>query len=421
MQLRRQDDIPAKRFKLHRAACALLSASATAAAASDGAGSLQIDAASLLYAESGRTTVVEPVVRIKKLFRNGQSLALRGVYDSMTGASPNGALPTNRVQTFTTPSGNTFQVPVGETPLRSFQDNRFSIDAEYERPLHRMLTGVLGAHRSLETDYSSTGVRSTVNWDLQQRLTTLSLGVGANSDRITPQGGKPAGLDYSWSPTRDGSFGKRIVDGMIGVSRVLSRRWMARLNFSRSQEKGYLTEPYKLVGVIDGNSGFTYDYRNEKRPDNRARQSVFLSSVYQRHEDVVHFSYRFYWDDWGLRSQTVDVRYFIELPKRMSIEPHLRYYMQNSADFFSCGIPQGEPLPEYASSDYRLGYLTTVTAGARWGFTLSRIGEMSFKLEYLRQGGRHHPSSARGVQRDYDLFPVVNTVIATVGYATSLR
>jgi hypothetical protein len=402
------------RARLHAATCALL---AVAGGAVAGEGDWQAEAAALTYAEQGRTTVFEPAVRVKRNFVNGQSLAVKLVFDAMTGASPNGAMPTDHAQTFTSPSGTAFQIPIGETPVRDFTDQRGAVELEYEHPLTRTFKAVAGGHLSAETDYTSTGATLTFTLDTPNRLTTFTAGAGANWDQVSPNGGVPTGLGRTSTAIADpeGSTSKRALDGLVGITQVLSRHWLVQCNYGRARESGYLTEPYKVVSTLLPD-GSTVDYRHEKRPSKRERQNAFLGTVYQLWQDVVHISYRYYWDDWQVRSHTVEVHYRHALPGGHFIEPQVRYYSQSAVGFYTYGLISGVSLPEYATSDYRYGKLKTMTIGLKYGLPVA-TGEFSLRVEYMRQSGERHPREAIGVQKNYDLFPPINIMILQLAYS----
>ena len=87
------------RGQLALATCGLLSGVAHAADAAET--SWKVDSALLYYAEKDRVSVIEPTVHLKKALAEDAFLTLRVVFDSMSGASPNGATTTNAPQTFT--------------------------------------------------------------------------------------------------------------------------------------------------------------------------------------------------------------------------------------------------------------------------------------------------------------------------------
>jgi len=74
----------------------------------------QLDATGLLYSEQSRTSVVEPIGRLTRLFQNGHTLSAQLAIDAMTGASPTGARPSLQTQTVT--SAGSTSLPFRATP-----------------------------------------------------------------------------------------------------------------------------------------------------------------------------------------------------------------------------------------------------------------------------------------------------------------
>lgn len=406
------------RAKLGAAACALLASSAPARAA-DVQPANQLDAANLLYGEAQRVTVVEPTARFSHLFDDGQSLYGDLTLDAITGASPSGAVPTGRVQTITTASGRVVTRAADQIPTNSFSDTRFAVGAGWVRPFW-LLTPTLELRFSTEKDYQSLGGSGKVAFDLPDKLTTLTAGGGYDEDTVSPQGGITEGLaDPAADSTRIASNKpKHVASGLFGVSRVLTRRWLVGLTGTYTSESGYLTEPYKLLSVVDPVTGLPVSEVTEKRPSSRTRTSVLASSAYDFDQDVLYLSYRYYWDDWHIDSHTVDLKYRYAIGGIFTyLEPHLRYYDQTAADFFRFGLIEGEPLPDFATSDYRLGPLTSITAGATVGVHIPSLkGDWTVRAEYIGQFGDGHPSDAVGVQRQYDLYPAMNIGTLVIGY-----
>jgi hypothetical protein len=398
------------RNRLRTATCALLAITGTAAAE----GNWQLEAGALRYAEQNRVSTIEPMFKLKRDLTNGKSISAQLVFDAITGASPTGATPSNQTQTITSASGISRQVNKGVVPTSPFHDHRAALDVNYEQPLLRTLKTTIGGHLSAEKDYVSRGATLTLNWDTSDRLTTFTAGAGGNFDRVAPTGGRPEGLEWADSTERFGSANKKDMDGMIGITRILSPCWLAQLNYGRSGESGYLTEPYKVVSVLDS-TGKTVDYRMEKRPDQRSTQNIMLSSAYQTGEDVIHFSYRYYWDNWGIHSHTFDLKYRFDLEQGHYLEPHVRWYTQAAANFYSTGIVKGTPLPDYATSDFRYGKMSSTMVGGKFGMETGS-GEINIRVEYMVQSGASHPQQAVGVQKSYDLFPTENAVIVQIGY-----
>ncbi len=410
------------RARLRTAACALLAVVGAPGVLHAGGSTpqpadptLRIEVNGLLYAERARTTVAEPVARITRLYANGQKLSAQFALDMMTGASPTGANPAGVAQTTTSASGTTTTRPADQIPTAIFKDLRGALDLAWERPFGIVTPG-FSTHYSREKDYQSLGASGKLSLDLDQRLTTLTVGGGSNRDRVFPQGGIAPGLTTGVASTL-ASENKQVETGLVGVSRVLSRRWLAGVTLSRTWERGYLTEPYKVVSLLNASTGRTTGALTEKRPDRRQRMSVLANSVYHLSENVVYVSYRFYSDDWNVRSHTIDLRYRITKGVDSWLEPHARVYTQGAADFFHPGLVQGRPLPAFATADRRLGELRTLTFGATYGFhLLGRPGEWTVRAEYMGQFGNSHPDGVVGVQRNFDLAPPMHVGSLVIGW-----
>jgi hypothetical protein len=404
------------RERLSTAALALLLVPAAAMAESNA--THQIDYTGLYYGESGRVQVYEPIVRATRLFGDGQSLSAQLGIDVITGASPSGALPSGSVQTLTTASGRVVTVAAGAIPLTRFQDHRAGLDGEWQKPWGRLFTSTIGVHASREKDYQSLGITGKVAAELLQKLVTVTAGAGFNDDSVFPVGGTPVGLSDG-SEVSKGKNSKRVSNVLLGVSRILTRRWMMSLDGSRTFEKGYLTEPYKVISLVSPFDGEpTGDVLTDNRPSTRTRTSALLSSVYHFTHDIGYASYRYYWDTWGIRSHTVDLKYRHDLKDDWYLEPHVRYYRQSAADFFTVGLSTLLAPPEFATSDYRLGQLTTLTIGANFAFHAgANPAQWTLRAEYIRQAANSSPPNVAGVERSFDSFPAINTFTAVVGYS----
>jgi hypothetical protein len=231
------------RARLGAAVCLLLAAGASSAGAADSEGNptWRVDASALLYGERMRTTVVEPVARVTRLFANGQTLSAKMGVDAMTGASPTGAMPSGHIQTTTTPSGRVQVQAADEIPTNPYKDLRGLLDVQWEAPIGSHLKVGAGTHGSRERDYRSLGANGTMSLDLWQHTTTLRAGWSTNRDRVFPTSGIPPGLADSTGVPIAGSLAKRSESRLFGISQILSRRLMVALNATRTIESGYLT------------------------------------------------------------------------------------------------------------------------------------------------------------------------------------
>jgi len=395
----------------------------------------EVDTAILIYSEIDRVTAVEPVVNIHKEIADNEYVDVRLVLDSLTGSSANGAVPsTNSSQTFTSPSGNSgYTVEAGETPLDpSFLDTRGAINIAWDKPLSSQVKAVFSFNLSLEFDYRSLGLSAAFTRDVNARNTSLSAAFSVGNDQVNAVGGIPVGgseMQAPNSPQREiarDDDSKSLYDVMLGVTQIFSRRSLGQLNYSYAVSDGYLTDPYKIVSVIDtdvnnnNNVGEPESNRYESRPDHRVSQSLYTKLVHQFNDDVVHVSYRYFWDDWGITSHTIDFHYRYEINSRYYLQPHIRYYKQSAADFYRYFITDAESVPLHLSADYRLGDMTTTTIGLHVGKISSKTSEFSLRLEMITQSGESHPDQAFGLLTQQDLFPDVRAYVIQLNYNLEL-
>lgn len=420
------------RHSLQLATCSLLQLGATSShAAGDNNDDIDIDSAVMIYTESnGRVSLLEPIVRASKAIGDDETLSLQIVADTLTGATPNGAHASSVPQTFTSPSGEgSYTVPAGETPLdTSFHDARGAITISWDKPIDRLTRRILGASLSSEFDWTSLGASATFTHDYNNRNTTLSAGAALTYDYIAPVGDAPTPLAAMQPPSasqpKEGTEDRTTVDLLIGMTQVISRQTLMQFNYGNSQSSGYHNDPYKILSITDDSNPLaasygtpTGTYLYESRPDSRNRQTIYWKTVHHLTEDVVHVAYRYYWDDWGINSHTLDLKYRYELSETSYLQPHLRLYSQSAADFYHHSLLDSEALPEYASADYRLAEFNSTTVGLKYGRILGDNNEFSLRLEFIQQQGDSSPTDAIGDQLNQDLYPTLNATVLQASYS----
>jgi len=403
--------------------------------------SWEFDSAFLFYSEVDRVSAGEAILNAKKTFADDEILNLKLTVDALTGASANGAVAQPNVQTFTRPSGNgQYTITPGETPLDdTFHDMRVQINAQWTQPIAENYTASGGVHISNEYDYLSLGVNGNIAVDFNRKNSTFSAGLSYFQDTFTPEGGIPKPFasmlvgdsnSSTWgdefSTTRINSEDtKTTTDILLGFTQVINRRMITQFNYSYSTVDGYLTDPFKIISVVNGadatDSGITQDYLYESRPDTRIKQSLYAQSLYHFDSSVFDISYRYMWDDWDITSHTIDSRFRISLGDAFGTEsylqPHFRFYQQSAAEFYRPFLIDGEPLPTYASADYRIGEMTTFTVGLKYGLLVNNGHDLSFRLEYYRQTSTDAGFDEPGALKNVELYPTIDAIIAQVTYS----
>lgn len=274
----------------------------------------ETDIAILSYTETDRVSAIEPTINTVKTFDDESILGLKLVVDSLTGASPNCASPSNNVQTFTRPSGKgSYQTAPGETPLDdTFQDTRISVSGSYQHDINRMDKLIWGGNVSNEFDFFSTGFSLSYLHDFNNRLNTLSIGLGGEYDLITPQGGSPIALAQMQATTEtqpklNDTENKVLGELVIGLTHIIDRDTIAQFNYGYGQSNGYHNDPYKVTSVVDDitvesvtGDSLSGTYLYDSRPDSRNKHSFYGQLKHAFGRDSADISYRYMFDDWVL-------------------------------------------------------------------------------------------------------------------------
>ena len=424
---------PARR-RLMAASCALLSAGAARSEqptpAPVDSGLLEdwsVDSALAYYHEEGRIQAVEPVVDVAKVFADGQALDFNVTFDALSGASPNGALPSRNPQTFSSPSGkpkHQYTTAPGQLPVDpDYEDDRIAVSGNWTVPFTRLDQVTVGGKLSAEDDFFSATVNASIAHDFNEKNTTLSFGIDNEFDSIHPIGGAPVpGGDYALAGKQTGGKTKDGVGLLLGVTQVMTRNWLSEFNLSFDRFTGYLNDPYKFISIING-AGGTTGYEYENRPDQRIRKSAYWENrVAWSPQISTALSLRYMSDDWGVRSDTAQLHLRWSLSNRdRYIEPTVRWYRQTTADFFTPFILTAQkPATDYASSDSRLAAFHAMTYGMKYAQKLPGLGsrpesEISIRAEYYQQTLDVRTPVPQALQ-GLDLYPGVKAVLVQIGW-----
>ena len=405
------------------ATCTLLSNISQDAQAHDVEGrDLDLSIGFLDYVESERVRVRETDHTVRWQMNDDVVISGSFIFDSITGATPTGALRPISVasQSATTASGTSTggggSLGGGSgagaefiTPLAPIVDRRVAVGGQIEKNLTRTTKYKVGGLFSSEDDYTSFGVSGAYAEELNNKLTTVEGGLAVSYDLVRPDGGpppagnRPTNVNSLFS-LEDGE--KRTIDASISVSQILNHRTVAKATLSTGIAEGYLEDPYKVVPLRNDVSLLADAYFHENRPDSRLRSALVFDLNHQpMEEDVLQIQYRYFWDDWDMKSHTLDFRYRHQLGRNY-LTPHLRLYSQSAADFYRHFLstqslenpdgldndgnvinPIGTNAPQFVSSDSRLDDMNAVTIGVKFGIE-GPLGHFRVRWDILRQLGK---------------------------------
>lgn len=379
------------RNKLSLATCSLLSAGNASAEAIENAWA--VDSSYLYYSEEDRVTVNKLVGTAKGFVSTRDTASIKVVFDAMSGATPTGAVKAS-TPAFTGASGGTGINPSGETAaLADFSDTRAAVALDWEHEHTRTLSVNYNGAFSVENDWRSFSVSATANKETSDRSTRFTLGIAGTFDEIFRVNGN--NTPEPLTRVADGRFlseGQRTTTDIIaGVTKVINRRTVAQFNLGFGIANGYMTDPYKVFSVVDA-TGVEWDQYFEGRPDSRTRWTITanLNHMTFPGNNGIHLSYRYYSDDWDVKSHTLDYAHRFTFANADYLEPRIRLYSQTKAEFYqnSFFAPNDGTtpnLPQYLSADYRLDDMVSGTVGLTYGVRFGKDADLRTRLSYIHQ------------------------------------
>ena len=293
------------------------------------------------------------------------SLALSGSREIMSGASPWGTVRGIDGKPALIMSGATIRESRTEV---SIGVNRYTNHASFG----------LAITRSTENDYEANAIVLSGEWDFNNKLSTLTLGLSYSSDDIEPVDAALFG--------RVQKENKHSRSFSIGWTQVLNKTSLLQSGVSVTKHDGYLTDPYKL---------------RDSRPDERLEWALSLRyrKFFENRNGALHLDCRYYQDDFGIQSYTLQTAWYQNLGEDIQLVPSLRYYSQREADFYLSVDDFSLPLSVNQSSDYRLSTYGAYTFGLKgivshnnWSVSISIDRYISSDKYALADANFKHPA-----------------------------
>ena len=144
----------------------------------------------------------------------------------------------------------------------------------------------------------------------------------------------------------------------LGFSQILSESLQGSLALDVVQQQGLLSTPFQRVYFKDVEDSFIQNFQLaddiERLPDTRfkiaagGRLNYYINEIF-----VLRTYYRYYTDDWGIRSNTASIEVPIKVGQKFTLYPSYRYYDQTAADYFA-PFEEHVSTEEFYTSDYDL-------------------------------------------------------------------
>ena len=189
-----------------------------------------------------------------------------------------------------------------------------------------------GVAFSQEYDYSSSGLNASFAQKTKNKNGEFTAKVQAFFDNVKLIA--PVELRAGYSSGREdknyGSACRNTFAGSLSYSQIINKKLQVLFLADVVQQQGYLSLPFHRVYFND------LSVHQENVPGTRLKIPLGVRANYFLGDKViVRTYYRYYTDDWGVKSNTASIEVPVKITPFLSISPFYRYYDQTAADFFA--------------------------------------------------------------------------------------
>jgi hypothetical protein len=261
-------------------------------------------------------------------------------------------------------SNASIDVVTTASPYRE-RRTEYNLGADY---VYRDSKLTLSTSASREPDYTARSIGLDVAQEVFGGMTTVSLGFTRGADHV----GKHNAPEFSDSA--------RHWQYRVGLTQILTPRWIMSVNAEALADDGFLGSPYRVARVF----GAAVPERDPRTRSARAVKWRVIGDLGSR--DALHADYRYFWDSWAIKAHTAELGYSRYLGESWLADGFLRFYSQRHALFYS---DNATTETTYVSRNRQLGTYTTTALGAKAAYTLRKVpGRYELKLnggyEYVR-------------------------------------
>lgn len=233
--------------------------------------------------------------------------------------------------------------------------------------------------QSDEDDYNAKSVSFGVAHDTFGGMTTLSLNAAIGDDEIGRNG--------------DEGFSEQLrrYSYSLGITQVLTTRWISALNADVDMEQGFLNNPYRSVRFRDPLSELGYGYQFEIYPNTRNSFALGLvNKFYLPYRAALTASLRHYQDSWDIRAFDAELEYVHPVAERWVLDGHVRWYQQGQASFYA-DLFEFADQQNFMARDKELSDFNNLSVGigasyrfASWTWWPAAKPELNLEWDHIR-------------------------------------
>jgi hypothetical protein len=167
----------------------------------------------------------------------------------------------------------------------------------------------------------------------------------------------------------------------VGLTRLIDRRTVVAVAADVTLESGDSSKPYRYIPLFSPEvapsvqAGATVQEVSrlrlpetviERLPLSRDRFGITARLARRLPGATARIESSLYDDSWGIKAFAADGRDLFDIGPRLSLGPHVRYYVQSPASFWKVAYEAtADTVPAFRTGDRELGPLMNLTGGAR--------------------------------------------------------
>lgn len=155
-----------------------------------------------------------------------------------------------------------------------------------------------------------------------------------------------------------GTSGRNTFALSLAYSQIINQNFQIEILGDAVQQTGYLSLPFHRVYFNDNS------VHQEALPDKRFKIPLGVRANYFLGDKIIlRAYYRYYTDDWGLKSNTLSLETPVKISPFVSVSPFYRYYSQTATKYFA-PYQQHTAFDDYYTSNYDLSKFDSHFYGA---------------------------------------------------------
>jgi len=327
------------------------------------------------YSDNAGVQVYSPTLALYKKLSSQWLLGVKMRIDAVTAASIKNGSDANHVDAVTAASAKESiadDVRYAPTAMLTYNDGDNTL--------------TFGGYYSKEIDYIGKSVFLNYVRQLNEQNTAVGIGVSQSFDKWEP-------VFLRALPKNNRNEGK--ID--FSINQLITPEFSMQAVYSYMYSAGFLSSPYHFT--LQDNIA-----KYENYPDTRTGHAFALKGVTLLNKDnSMNFSYRYYMDDWSIKSHTVNLEFLHDFSHNLTSGLRLRYYTQSTSNFIK---PVGSYTlnDKYYAIDYRMSAFDSYTIGVPFIYHMKHGKKLTASIDYYTTSSNAYLKNWHNVDKLQSLF-----------------